>query len=170
MKERHRSPWSVAGWLFADSLLMLMVIGMASEPAVPLAVKQATPVPSASVPAVPAPSGTAKSARPPAVEQKPVVVVLPRGATEKAVLRTAFGVQLRSRRRAAFVLTFGTAVRPGDGVQRARAVNARLRKALPQLFGGSAQRSYWQAVDAQNPPGSVRVELFLFTEPESGAG
>jgi hypothetical protein len=175
----------LAGWLFADVLLLLTLVALGSESEPPpsvvavAATRAPTPAPdpspsqtltpalssAAPTPAV-SPVALPTPPAPPGVEQHPVIVRLavPPGGLSDSQISTAFAEQLRTHRRAAFVLTFGTTQAPGAGVQLATSVNGALLRAAPDLFHGSAQRDFWHAVDTESPHvGVVIIETYLFT-------
>ncbi|WP_432506853.1 hypothetical protein [Kineococcus arenarius] len=171
---RRDTSHSFAGWVFADALLAMTIIGLAAggavsagaEPPAPVAVvaPEPTPVPTPE-PAPPAPPA------PPAdgVAQAPVVLELPlRDASDEAVraaVAGAVGELAAQGRRAAFVLTFGTASDPAAGTALARRVNAQLDAAAGAVFAGSAKRDFWRAVNATSPEtGVVRLEVYLLQQ------
>ncbi|MEU9589291.1 hypothetical protein ACGF7W_07790 [Streptomyces sp. NPDC048219] len=62
-------------------------------------------------------------------------------------------------REAAFVLTFGQALEPGDGQAYAREVNKALRKARPDMFTDATTRDFWNG----GPSGSADLEIYFYT-------
>ncbi|ABS03131.1 hypothetical protein FHR75_000446 [Kineococcus radiotolerans] len=169
----------LAGWVFADALLALTIIGLAAGGAVHAgigeskavaatvapAVVQPTPAPTVTVTA-PAPAPVEAPPMPAGVAQAPVVVSISVDGTDDEAVRAAVagavGELAAQGRRAAFVLTFGTATSPGAGTALARRVNAQLDVAAPAVFAGSAKRDFWRAVNADSPhPGVVQLELYL---------
>ena len=181
----------LAGWVFADALLALTIIGLAAGGAVhtgsgntgpgntagaaavaatvaPTATPAPTPVPTVTVTA-PAPAPTTLPSVPDGVSQAPVVLELSVDATNDEAVRTsvaaAVGELATQGRRAAFVLTFGTATDPGAGTALARRVNAQLDAASPAVFTGSGKRDFWRAVNATSPrAGVVRLEVYLLQQ------
>ncbi|WP_432544575.1 hypothetical protein [Kineococcus sp. SYSU DK002] len=168
----------LAGWVFADALLALTIIGLAAGGAVaagseeprPVAATVApapapTPVPTVTVTAAPAPVPS----MPAGVAQAPVVLQVSVDGSNDDTIRSsvaaAVGELAAQGRRAAFVLTFGTAGDPGAGTALARRVNAQLDVAAPGVFAGSAKRDFWRAVNAQSPrPGVVQLEVYLLQQ------
>lgn len=165
---------ALAGWLFADSMLGLMIVGLAAEPG------HATPKPRPVV--HPSPSATAKRTPVVRAKPKPPAKALPSGVEQHAVvkmftlktgtadavlkkqIRASYAGLLHDHRRAAFVLTFGTSTQPGEGVTLARRTNAALARDAPEIFAGSARRDFWQSLSKDAPtPQTVRVEVYLFT-------
>lgn len=172
----------LAGWVFADALLALTIIGLAAGGAVHAGVDAPraaaavsspsptpTPVPTVTVTA-PAPAPDPVPSMPAGVAQAPVVleVLVDGSSTDDAIrgaVAGAVGDLAAQGRRAAFVLTFGTAGDPAAGTALARRVNAQLDAAAPGVFAGSAKRDFWRAVNAQSPrPGIVQLELYLIQQ------
>ncbi|MEZ0493727.1 hypothetical protein AB2L28_15925 [Kineococcus sp. TBRC 1896] len=166
----------LAGWVFADALLALTIIGLAAGGAVHAGVEApaaAAAVATAAPTATPAPTVTVTApapepvpSMPAGVAQAPVVLeVLVDGSNDdevRASVAAAVGDLAAQGRRAAFVLTFGTAGDPAAGTALARRVNAQLDAAAPEVFAGSAKRDFWRAVNAQSPrAGVVQLELYL---------
>ncbi|MEZ0166058.1 hypothetical protein AB2L27_14965 [Kineococcus sp. LSe6-4] len=171
----------LAGWVFADALLALTIIGLAAGGAVhagadpaPVAAAVSTlapaPTPTVTVTApAPDPAPAPAPSMPAGVAQAPVVLELVVDGTNDETIRTsvaaAVGDLAAQGRRAAFVLTFGTAGDPGAGTALARRVNAQLDVAAPGVFAGSAKRDFWRAVNAQSPrAGIVQLELYLIQQ------
>jgi hypothetical protein len=179
---RENTTVGLAGWVFADALLALTIIGLAAGGAVTAGVVSAddakastsqaaaaptalpTPVPTVTVTA-PAPEPVVSM--PAGVAQAPVVLeVNVDGTTNDDAIRAsvagAVGDLAAQGRRAAFVLTFGTSADPAAGTALARRVNAQLDVAAPGVFAGSAKRDFWRAVNATSPrPGIVQLEVYL---------
>jgi hypothetical protein len=156
----------LAGWLFADCMLGLMIVGLASDPGTPAAAAAATAVHHGTQ-ATPSPSPT-KPRTSIGVEQHPYVEEFNlSGKTDSqvaATMRKRYANLSSSGRKAAFVLSFGTATAPGDGVTSAKRANALLASGVPAVFSGSARRNFWQSQKAGSPAsGVVRVEVYLFT-------
>jgi hypothetical protein len=174
----------LAGWVFADALLALTIIGLAAGGAVHAGIGEskavaATVAPTATPTATPTPVPTVTVTAPPlpievpsmpaGVAQAPVVLdISVDGANDdtiRASVAGAVGELAAQGRRAAFVLTFGTATNPGAGTALARRVNAQLDVAAPDVFAGSAKRDFWRAVNADAPrPGIVQLELYLIQQ------
>ncbi|WP_432488548.1 hypothetical protein [Kineococcus sp. SYSU DK018] len=172
MKRARSTSHSFAGWVFADALLAMTIIGLAAGGAVHAGAPEPAPVVVASPEPTPAPTPTETAPpAPPAdgVAQAPVVLELPlRDASDEAVraaVAGAVGDLAAQGRRAAFVLTFGTASTPGAGTALARRVNAQLDAAAGPVFAGSAKRDFWRAVNASSPEaGVVRLEVYLLQQ------
>ena len=156
------TPLHLAGWLFADMLLVLALVSMGDR-GDPLAAQAATrPSPSASsgdAESSPTPSPTPQGPR--SVERKPVKVHVTAAVGD----RTRMVKQLRSAtaryegRAAAFVMTFGHAVEPGDGQAYAREINKALRKARPDMFTDATTRDFWNGGTA----GAADLEIYFYT-------
>ncbi|WP_432564098.1 hypothetical protein [Kineococcus sp. SYSU DK003] len=179
---RENTTVGLAGWVFADALLALTIIGLAAGGAVAVGgadaaktetvaatlapVPTPTPVPTVTVTA-PAPEPVVSM--PAGVAQAPVVLEVSVDGTNDEAIRSsvaaAVGELAAQGRRAAFVLTFGTASTPGAGTALARRVNDQLDVAAPGVFAGSAKRDFWRAVNAQSPrAGVVQLELYLIQQ------
>ncbi|ROP46646.1 hypothetical protein EDD94_6306 [Streptomyces sp. PanSC9] len=153
------NPLHLAGWLFADMLLVLALVSMGDR-GDPLAARSATrPLPS--VDAKPSPRSSPTQAGPRSVERKPVKLHVPAatGDTSRMVsqLRTATG-RYRGRS-AAFVLTFGQAPEPGDGQAYARDINRSLHKARPDMFIDATTRDFWNG----GVSGAADLEIYFYT-------
>ncbi|MEU2660740.1 hypothetical protein ABZ615_36180 [Streptomyces sp. NPDC007325] len=158
MRAPRFNPLHLAGWLFADMLLVLALVAMGDR-GDPLAA-EARPGTSAS----PKP-GTSKPSKPKgprAVVRTPVKVSI--GAAPGD--RTAMRERLRAvtakyaGRQAAFVLTFGRHSDPGAGVGYASEVNAQLAKARPDMFKGTTTRDFWKG---GAPGGRADIEIYFYT-------
>lgn len=155
---------ALAGWLFADLLLVLTVV-MLADRADPLAAEpeptksggpsSASPSPTSSPSASPSPTG------PRSVESKWVTFEV-RGTGEKDLVRQIRKDTERwSGRKAAMVLTFG-GTQSGDAY--ARKVNRLLYKARPGMFSAKATASD-DFHDLSSPPNSARLRVYFYTAP-----
>jgi hypothetical protein len=156
----------LAGWLFADCMLGLMIVGLASDSGTPPTVAATAVRPSAKPTPVPSPTRARVLAL--GVEQNPRVeefTVLGKTNSQiTATMRGRYAKLTSAGRKAAFVLSFGTSSEPGEGVTSARRANAMLASSVPAVFSGSARRNFWQSRKAGSPAsGVVRVEVYLFT-------
>lgn len=161
-KRRFRfTPLHLAGWLFADMLLVLALVSMGDR-GDPLAA-QTDAKPSKSTVATPSrePNPTPTPTGPRSVARKPVKVRVTAAVGDS----TRMARQLRAAttryegREAAFVLTFGQAPEPGDGQAYAREVNKALRKARPDVFTDATTRDFWNG----GPSGSADLEIYFYT-------
>ncbi|MGX1153462.1 hypothetical protein RKD39_001040 [Streptomyces albogriseolus] len=160
LKRRFRfTPLHLAGWLFADMLLVLALVSMGDR-GDPLAARPETE-PSKSAMATPSPKPSKTPTGPRSVARKPVTVRLTAAVGDS----TRMFEQLRAAttryegRQAAFVLTFGQAPEPGDGQAYARDVNKALRKARPEMFTDATTRDFWNG----GPSGSADLEIYFYT-------
>ncbi|MGI4896333.1 MAG: hypothetical protein ACRYF3_14590 [Janthinobacterium lividum] len=170
----------LAGWVFADALLALTIIGLAAGGAVhtgsgdtsataQAVVATVMPTPALSPSSAPTVTVTAPPVPVPVADgitQAPVVVELDVDGLNDDDVRTSLATAMADLtaqgRRAAFVLTFGTATDPATGTSLARRVNAQLDVTSPAVFSGSAKRDFWRAVNATSPrSGVVRLEVYL---------
>ncbi|MFJ5046995.1 hypothetical protein ACIQWZ_18995 [Streptomyces sp. NPDC098077] len=149
----------LAGWLFADMLLVLALVSMGDR-GDPLTVPatEAMPSPSASAPAAgPKPKPTA----PRSVERTPVKfgVTASAGDTDAMVSQLEKKTARYEGRTAAFVITFGNAPETGAGQDYAEEINKALKVAQPAMFRGATPRDFW----SRGPAGSADLEIYFFT-------
>ena len=160
----------LAGWLFADLLLVLFITAFASTTtpsAPPKPPRPPAPSPTASRPA-PGPS----SSRQPVLILKPVTFILPvpqpgivgsnggsaadlalAGELESALRAKGFG-----HSQAGLVEAFGwSPSSDGDGIQVARAANLAVTKNLA-LFANATQQDFW----SPGADGTVTLKVFFF--------
>ncbi|MGW0843754.1 hypothetical protein ACWD26_27150 [Streptomyces sp. NPDC002787] len=146
----------LAGWLFADLLLVLTLVSMADRPD-PLA---ARPEPSAS------PSPTASPSPSPSPTGPQGVARTPREFKVRGTDTDDLEAQIRSRtakwpgRTAALVLTFGGG--PG-GTEYAHRVNGLLAEARPEMFGERMATDDFH--DLGEPVGTAVVRVYFYTRP-----
>ncbi|GAB4007107.1 hypothetical protein [Nocardioides ultimimeridianus] len=150
---------SIAGWVFADLLLVLFLVGLGSAVAY-------TPPPPPPKPPKVAPIVGMKTD-----PTKVTISFSDRTISSGTTLTDAQSKQLchavRRRigslheQRAALVLVFGGASDVVAGQNVARAVASQLGCSDPSLFGRKvANRAFW---DGTLPLGEARLEIFLFT-------
>ncbi|MGA5387645.1 hypothetical protein [Streptomyces pseudogriseolus] len=160
LKRRFRfTPLHLAGWLFADMLLVLALVSMGDR-GDPLAARaDAKPSKPAAVEPSPEPSPTPTGPR--SVARKPVKVQLTAtaGDTTRMVKELRAATTRYEGRQAAIVLTFGQASEPSDGQAYAREVNKALRKARPDMFTDATTRDFWNG----GPSGSADLEIYFYT-------
>ncbi|MGA5249474.1 hypothetical protein ACPCIX_03685 [Streptomyces pseudogriseolus] len=160
LKRRFRfTPLHLAGWLFADMLLVLALVSMGDR-GDPLAARaDAKPSKPAAVEPSPEPSPTPTGPR--SVARKPVKVQLTAtaGDTTRMVEELRAATTRYEGRQAAIVLTFGQASEPSDGQAYAREVNKALRKARPDMFTDATTRDFWNG----GPSGSADLEIYFYT-------
>ncbi|MDT6984021.1 hypothetical protein ACFSUJ_29310 [Streptomyces lusitanus] len=160
LKRRFRfTPLHLAGWLFADMLLVLALVSMGDR-GDPLAARaDAKPSKPAAVEPSPEPSPTPTGPR--SVARKPVKVQLTAAAgdTTRMVEKLRAATTRYEGREAAIVLTFGQASEPSDGQAYAREVNKALRKARPDMFTDATTRDFWNG----GPSGSADLEIYFYT-------
>lgn len=153
-------PLHLAGWLFADMLLVLALVAMGDR-ADPLAAEAAGPSPSPSA-TTPGKPKKPEHRGPRAVVRTPVKVSLDAAPGDEAAivrgLRTA--TARYEGRRAAFVLTFGRHPDPGGGGAYAHRVNSLLEKARPDMFDGATTRDFWKGAATT---GHADIEIYFYT-------
>lgn len=144
-------PLSVAGWLFAELALVLMVIAVGSETAAP----SATPPPTTTSP--PPTTGTNELGL--RLDTVTFMVFPSAGMVEE--FRTSLAGQVAPNQSVGLALLFGVA----DGGRSGTQVSAGLRDlivaaGIPQMPSGEYIRPY---LGDEGGPGAVKVELFLLT-------
>ncbi|WP_406169895.1 hypothetical protein [Streptomyces sp. NBC_00996] len=158
MKGRRLQPLHLAGWLFADMLLVLALVAMGDQ-----GDPQAAERPGSS----PSPSASAQHKKPQhtgprAVVRTPVKVALDaRAGDREAIVRGLRKATARYKgRQAAFVLTFGRHTDPGAGGRYAHEVNSLLEKARPDMFHGATTRDFWKGGASS---GHADIEIYFYT-------
>ncbi|MFJ8011236.1 hypothetical protein [Streptomyces sp. NPDC096339] len=159
------TPLHLAGWLFADMLLVLALVAMGDQgDPVKAAEADKNSRASASPSASPSPGPTASPTPtgPRAVERTAVELSVDGDASDTdRILR-----QLRDRtgqyqgRTAAFVLTFGRNPEVGGGVEYARRINGLLAKARPEMFSGATTRDFFVQGSSG---GRADIEIYFYT-------
>ncbi|MGX2995810.1 hypothetical protein JNUCC64_16230 [Streptomyces sp. JNUCC 64] len=156
-RPRRYHPLHLAGWLFADLLLVLALVAMGDQGDPVKAAEGKRPGPSASA------DGQSKKRPkgPRAVNRKPVRVSLTAasGDTDRIVRRLRAVTAPHQGRQAAFVLTFGRHPDPGAGGAYANRVNSLLAKARPGMFEGTTTRDFWKG----GAPGSADLEIYFYS-------
>ncbi|MFE6701852.1 hypothetical protein [Streptomyces sp. NPDC057718] len=151
----------LAGWLFADMLLVLALVSMGDR-GDPLAASatEKTPRPSASASAA-KPKPEPKPSGPRSVERKPVTfgVTASTGDTDAMVSQLKKKTARYEGRTAAFVITFGNAPETAAGQNYAEEINKALKVARPAMFRGTTPRNFW----SRGPSGSADLEIYFFT-------
>ncbi|MEV0775291.1 hypothetical protein ACIBLA_06165 [Streptomyces sp. NPDC050433] len=146
----------LAGWLFADLVLVLALVSMADRPD-PLAARPAArPSPSNS----PSPSPTPSPAGPRSVELKPVQIRVKGGASKDIVAQINKGTKKWPGRTAALVLTFGGSQ---GGTEYAHRVNSLLSKARPEMFSKKTATDDFH--DLGEPANSAIIRIYFYTSP-----
>ncbi|MEU6374109.1 hypothetical protein [Streptomyces sp. NPDC046909] len=160
MKGRRFQPLHLAGWLFADMLLVLALVAMGDQ-GDPLAAEAARPSSSASASASAQPKKP-ENKGPRAVVRKPVKVALDaRSGDKDAIVSGLREATARYKgRQAAFVLTFGRHSDPGAGGAYAHEVNSLLAKARPDMFRGATTRDFWKGGASS---GHADIEIYFYT-------
>lgn len=162
----------LAGWLFADLAVGLVIILLATATDAPRPVPDAaaSPTPPAVSPS-PTPSPTPVTVA--AVDTEPVLVRVQSDAgallagdsdeIERVADEIREQVAPYQGRTAAFTLTFGASPTPGEGVALARAANEILRDVAPALAGNAVLRDFWRASGGDGTTrGTLVFEIYLF--------
>lgn len=149
---------SAAGWVFADLLLVLFIVGLGS------AIKYTPPPPPEPEPKIPPIVGMKTD--PTFITVRVAGSTLSTGAALPGPARQAVCRAIRSKtgpvkgERAALVLVFGGAGDVEAGQNVARAISSQLACADDKLFRGKVPtRAFW---DGSLPLGEARLEIFLF--------
>ncbi|MGA4838957.1 hypothetical protein [Streptomyces sp. G45] len=147
----------LAGWLFADLLLVLALVSMADRPD-PLA----NPRPKDSASAKEKDRDKKKPTGPPSVERRPEEFRV-RG-TDRGGIVSQIGRSTREwkGRRAALVLTFGGGQ---SGTVYAHRVNSLLSKGRPGMFTSKTATDDFH--DLSSRPDTAVVRVYFFTRPGS---
>ncbi|WP_443076339.1 hypothetical protein [Streptomyces sp. NBC_01716] len=148
----------LAGWLFADLVLVLALVSMADRPD-PLAAR-ATGKPSPSRSASPSPSPTPTPVGPRSVELKPQQIRVKGGETKEIVSQINKGTKKWPGRTAALVLTFGGSQ---GGTEYAHRVNSLLSKARPEMFSKKTATDDFH--DLGEPANTAIIRIYFYTSP-----
>jgi hypothetical protein len=174
--------WGLAGWVFADTLLALAVVFLAT---LPNALPPDPPPADMSIETTSA-APTTEPERPPAVDSRfvcfrvgtdPVLLTGPSSPARDAQLN-AIARQVADQlngpnlagRRAGIVLTFAVADLPGDGRTRAEAFNRDILPRFDPAFrrpdgGEVASRAFWDGrPTSDHPPGSISINIYPIIE------
>ena len=160
---------SMAGWLFADLLLVLFLVGLGTE-----LTATADPVPPPMEEPAPKPEPEPES--PPGMRLDAELVqfdvnadaLLADGTAEQKTERDRVSKLIRritddlKDSRAAMVILWGQAREPQRGQDLARAVQPLLQVARPDVFGENASKALWNGKNPQD--GRVELEIYLFEE------
>lgn len=197
VKQKRHSTFSVAGWLFADLFLGLMILfliadigdaggvfavaeeaGLTAPPTLtPTSTLQPTytPYPTYTPFPTPTPQPTATpwpTALPTAViglDQVPIVIKVDPGQDLVAAARAVHDQNPSSR--VGLLITFGYARSVAEGVAAARGANAELKAAFPEWIPEHAPTKELSWVpDASGVEGTLRLELYVLREITEGAG
>ncbi|TXL85877.1 hypothetical protein EW053_29330 [Streptomyces sp. IB2014 016-6] len=147
----------LAGWLFADLVLVLALVSMADRPD-PLAARPAAG-PSSGSPS-PSPSPTPSPVGPRSVELKPQQIRVKGGASKDIVAQINKGTKKWPGRTAALVLTFGGSQ---GGTEYAHRVNSLLSKARPEMFSKKTATDDFH--DLGEPSNTAIIRIYFYTSP-----
>jgi hypothetical protein len=173
-------PLGIVGWVFADMLLALVLVFMGTQPGDPTAGKTPPATTTTTLPTTTTTPPTTTTTAPRGVDREYICL---RVQTEPGRLGSAaapgdegYLVSLTEElrqllastgmagREAGVVLSFGVSTTPGPGRATAEAYNELILKRLPEVFGSSAVRGFWDGTPGQNPAGSVMLNLYPFTD------
>ncbi|MFF0450091.1 hypothetical protein ACFYT4_27500 [Streptomyces sp. NPDC004609] len=157
------NPLHLAGWLFADMLLVVALVAMGDQGDPLGAARAAEPRPGASGKATAPPKKSGKKpSGPRAVEHRPVEVAIDANASDsrRIIARLRAVTAKYQGRQAAIVLTFGRNQDAGAGVAYARRVNSLLDEARPEMFRGTTTRDF---VLLRGSSGHADLEIYFYT-------
>lgn len=152
----------LAGWLFADLVLVLALVSMADRPD-PLAarpVSKPSPSSSPSSSPSPSPSPTPTPVGPRSVELKPQQIRVKGGTSKDIVSQINKGTKKWPGRTAALVLTFGGSQ---GGTEYAHRVNSLLGKARPEMFSKKTATDDFH--DLGEPANTAIIRIYFYTSP-----
>lgn len=168
-------PIMAAGWLFADLLLVLFLVGWGTEPTVPPPTPIVLPSPSPTTPKPsptstpsPTPTPTPTETSAPGLAKTPVTLELritlsgSQLADPSAVaasIATEVAALERDSEQAGMVLIWGYAHDVGLGMRLAASVGEILPVADAVTFGDSTIRSFWKGGNA----GQIDLEIYFLT-------
>ncbi len=161
----------LAGWLFADLLLVLFLIGMGSVPSAPTAVPTPTPTPTPSASPTPTPTPTPEA--PLGLDRTPVTLTIRvnAGALLNPATRPAAATDIQRQiaeeaERAGFrdvtagmVLIWGFSPDVNEGIRIAEMVGGELAGANPGIFQNATHRAFWKG----GTTGQVDLEVYLLS-------
>ncbi|MET9672497.1 hypothetical protein ABZY68_05270 [Streptomyces sp. NPDC006482] len=158
MRAPRFNPLHLAGWLFADMLLVLALVAMGDQGDPQAAAAR----PGSSATPKPGPPKSQKPKGPRAVTRTPVKVSIDAspGDRDGILARLKSATARYEGRQAAFVLTFGRHSDPGAGGAYASEVNSLLAKARPDMFKGATTRDFWKGGASG---GHADLEIYFYT-------
>lgn len=189
---RKNSTFLSTGWLFADLLLALSVIFLISGSkatnntpftAIPTFTKtpvnifgpflqNETPTPT-NIFFTPTPTIEISNESQIGLDQTPVIIVIHvnpenflkgySGAVDGFRASLKKSLSDYSSERAGLVITLGFHTNIGSGMQLARSGNSELRNLYPNVFRNSVMKPFWFSVDEINTSGTIKFEIYFFT-------
>lgn len=177
-------PMGLVGWVFADLLLGLVIVFLATQPGDPDAgvadVATTTPVTTTSTtttttttPVDDTPPGVDSQFRCLRIQTDPGRLDDPPGPELDAYvaqlvseLEVRLAEQALTGRRAGIVLLFGTDANSGVGRRYAELFDQQVVSRLPDTFGGAARRSFWGGGPGEGAPtGSIELNIYPLVGP-----
>lgn len=151
----------LAGWVFADLLLVLFLLGVGSQltqlETAPAPEPTPSPTPTAPIGMSTTPIERTLGANLAAIQSPDPAVS--QAERERIRAEIANVTADMANGRAGMVLIWGDAEEPGQGIELATAVGNELVPARPELFQSAAQKRVWWG---QGQPGQVKLEMYLF--------
>ncbi|WP_194908269.1 hypothetical protein [Catenulispora rubra] len=173
---RERTLVALVGWLFADLMLVIMIVALGSQKDPELAVKAqpkptATPTPTHSTPTTstpsskPSPSPTTSTARvgPQSVDKAPVqFTVDDSGGTPQLTTELKNQLKPYHGRHAGFVLTFGWGPDPQADTAYATSIDHLLTTIDPAMFPSDTVLRPFVDLDHANT-GTAEIQIYFYT-------
>lgn len=189
MRRRSRllpfDPMGLVGWVFADLLLAIAIVFIATQPGDPFAGAGPDPTTTTTTTTSTTTTTTTTSTLPevePGVDTQYRCIRIQadpgRLDLQPGPGREAYGNELRDQlagqlstqgldgRQAGIVLLFGTAENSGVGRDYASQFDALVLDRLPETFGGSARRAFWGGGPTEGAPtGSIELNIYPLVGP-----
>ncbi|MGW2642907.1 hypothetical protein [Streptomyces sp. NPDC001348] len=146
---------ALAGWLFADFLLVLALVAMGDQ-ADPLANRHPQPRPTAVHSPTPSPTPTG----PRSVSKRRFEFHVSGTDDSSLIRQIKKATKARTGQEAAFVLTFGGT---RDGTEYARRINKLLHRAQPRMFGRNTATEDFLNLTAEAD--TARLWVYYYTSP-----
>lgn len=191
LRHKHRDTMSLSGWLYADLLLGLAMLffvfnTVGVEPPAELDSPRPTPTASPTLTPTLTPTAFAEATKTPT--PRPTNTPVPPNVLSPEAFEFSFRVnadrllqgdkseqdrvrqEIRSalnqyvgKRKAGFVLTFGTSNVLDEGTRLSREMNRLLVEVLPEVFDTSVRRDFLQFSNDRALRGQIKVEIYFFT-------
>lgn len=184
-KLRFRDTTSMAGWLFADLFLGLIVVFMATAQVPPKMGPSPTPtfyetltsIPSPSITPKPLPSVPVSTSLPPGLDVQPFtfnieIFIMPdflarnEEAIQDFIRQVDKKLGGKKTQKAGLVITLGYHRQISVGLQLAQTANDLLISKFPNTFSSATTvtKSFWYTSDEIHPSGTLRFEIYFYTQ------
>lgn len=167
----------LVGWVFADLMLALVIVFLATQPGDPRAGATPTTTTTTTTTTAPATTTTTKPAAPPSVDSNYICIRLQTDPSELTAGRPEYVAQVAgevnqklkdaglSGRRAGIVLIFGVSSDLSRGSGYAKRFNELVVPAVSGPFVGSARRPFYGSGKGQIPEGSIELNIYPLVGP-----